>query len=122
MLAFDSRILLPQENLKLIYRIRIDRKNIFEDKRVVTKILEIDENNQYGNAMTKPLPTDNIKKEKKVPNLREFDFIIQGISDQDKIGNLFVVDIKFDQENASEKQLFFNEIYTPIFEKNSPAG
>ena len=32
-------------------------KNYFEDKRVVTKILKIDENNQYDNAMTKPLPT-----------------------------------------------------------------
>ena len=82
----------------------------------------MDENNQYGNVMTKPLPTDNIKKEKKVPNLREFDFTIQGISDQDKIGNLFVVDIEFDQENASEKQLFFDEIYTPISKKNNPVG
>ena len=32
-------------------------KNYFEDKRVVTKILKIDENNQYDNAMTKLLPT-----------------------------------------------------------------
>ena len=29
----------------------------------------------------------------------------------------FVVDIHFDQKNASEKQLFFNEIYSPVFEK-----
>ena len=29
----------------------------------------------------------------------------------------FVVDIHFDYKNSSEKQLFFNEIYSPIFEK-----
>ena len=49
--------------------------------------------------------------------MREFDLIVQGISDEDKIGHLFVVDIHFDQKNASEKQLLFNEIYLPIFEK-----
>ena len=40
-------------------------KNIFRDKRIITKILKIEENNQYGNAMTKPLPTGSIKKRKK---------------------------------------------------------
>ena len=57
-LGFDSKLLLPKisdgkskENLKIIYKIGN------EDKRVVSKILKMDENNQYGNAMTKPLPT-----------------------------------------------------------------
>ena len=51
-LGFDSKILLPKdsknepkENLKLIYKIRNEEKNISEDKRVVTKILKMDENN-----------------------------------------------------------------------------
>ena len=38
----------------------------------------MDENNQYGNAMTKPLPTSSIKKKKKMkntPTLREFELI-----------------------------------------------
>ena len=35
--------------------------------------------------------------------------------DKDKIAHLFVADIEFDEKNADEKQLFFNEIYTPIF-------
>ena len=83
----------------------------------MTKILKMDENNQYGNAMTKPLPTGNIKRMKKFPTMREFDLIVQGISDTDKIGQLFIVDIEFDHKNATKKQLFFNEIYTPIFEK-----
>ena len=49
--------------------------------------------------------------------MREFDPIVQGISDTDKIGHLFVVDIEFDYQNATKKQLFFNEISIPIFEK-----
>ena len=49
--------------------------------------------------------------------MREFELIIQVNSDEDKIGHLFVADIQFDQKNASGKQLFFNEIYLPIFEK-----
>lgn len=39
------------------------------------------------------------------------------ISDMDKIRHLFIVDIEFDKENSTEKQLFFNEICTTIFEK-----
>ena len=30
-------------------------------KRVITKILKLDVNKQYGNGMTKPLPTGFIK-------------------------------------------------------------
>ena len=48
----------------------------------MTEILKMDENNQYGNAMTKALPTGSVKKEKKGPTLKEFDLIIQGILDQ----------------------------------------
>ena len=83
----------------------------------MTKILKMDKNNQYGNATTKPLPTSSIKKAKKILTMREFELIIQGISDQDKFDHLLVVVIKFDLKNTDEKQLFFNEIYPPILEK-----
>lgn len=36
-------------------------KNIIEDKRIVTKVITMDENNQYGNTMTKPLPMGSTK-------------------------------------------------------------
>ena len=32
-----------------------------QKKRVINKILKLDENNQYGHGMTKPLPTGCIK-------------------------------------------------------------
>ena len=54
---------------------------------------------------------------KRTPTLREFELILQSILDTDQIGHLFAVDIEFDKKNATEKQLFFNEIYTTIFEK-----
>ena len=51
-LAFDSSFLLPKnqqnqpkEKLKLIYKIKNELKYIFEDKRIVTKILKMDGNN-----------------------------------------------------------------------------
>ena len=76
----------------------------------------MDENNQYGNAMTKPLPYGCIKKASKIPTLFEFNAILNGLSHTDKIVHLFIVDIKFRSKN--EKAMLFNEIYTPIFEKN----
>ena len=48
-------------------------------------------------------------------SLFEFNIILDSISHEDKIGHLFIVDIKF--VNKNEKTQLFNEIYTPIFEK-----
>ena len=42
--------------------------------------------------------------------------ILNGLSYTDKIGHLFIVDIKFHDKN--EKTVLFNETYTSIFEKN----
>ena len=75
----------------------------------------MDKNNQYGNAMTKPLPYGYIKKMKKIPTFYEFNKILSNLSHEDKIGQLFIVDIKFYEKNP--KTILFNEIYTLIFEK-----
>ena len=76
----------------------------------------MDENNQYGQAMTKPLPYGCIKKQEHVPSMTEFNKILDKISHDDNIGYLFIVDIKF--YNVNPKTLLFNEIYPPIFEKS----
>ena len=78
----------------------------------------MDENNQYVNAMTKLLLHGCIKKEKEIPDLKKFNFILQNISPDNKISHLFVVDLIFDEKNSDKKTLLFNEIYTTIFEKN----
>ena len=91
-LAFDTEILLPnlinqekseeksEENqefqknydYKICYNIRLNnekehsKKKIIKIKikRVITKILKLDENNQHGCDITKPLPTSCIKQNK----------------------------------------------------------
>ena len=52
-LPFDTEILSQNNNLKVMYDLKID--GIKTKKRLVSEILKMDKNNQYGNAMTKPL-------------------------------------------------------------------
>ena len=61
-LTFDSQILFPKDkvNLKLMYKLKVNGTK--ENKRIVTKKLKMDENNQYGNCMTKPSSYGCIKK------------------------------------------------------------
>lgn len=77
----------------------------------------MDENNQYGNAMTKRLPCCCIKKEKEVPCLQKFNLILENLSYEDKIGHLFIVDMKLNEKLADGKVLLSKEIYTLFFEK-----
>ena len=116
-LAFDTLILLPKKsdgskdlNFKCIYNINDEKK------RVISKILKLDENNQYGHAMTKPLPTGCIKN---YPDLswNTFNLLLESVNLNDQIGHLYIVDIKFDLQNKTEKQIVYNEIYPPIIEK-----
>ena len=76
----------------------------------------MDQNNQYGMAMTRPLPFGCMKLEKKVPTIEELKELSKSITLEDKIGHMFTVDIEFSDQNP--KTLLFNEIYPPIFEKN----
>ena len=69
--------------------------------------------------MMKPLPTGCIKKLKKIPTMRELQLIIEGISHEDKIGNLFFVDIMFDFERCTAKELIFNEFIHLSLKRNS---
>ena len=82
-------------------------RDFFDDKKVVTKILKMDENNKYGNAMTKPLPKGIIKK---FSSMREFDWIVQGILDED------LFDIEFGHKNGNKNSYFLMKS-TPQFWK-----
>ena len=114
-LAFDTQILLPnlehkddlQKNLmnknfdcKVVYNLKLDKKKA-EKKTVIAKVLKLDENNQYGNGMTKLLLTDCIKDDSNI-SWQTFNNLLEK---EDEIGHLFVVDIMFDLKNASKKQL-----------------
>ena len=85
-LSFDTEILLPnvenpdKENwkdysYKVSYDLKLDREEKYSTKRVISKILKLDESNKYGYAMTKPMPTGSIKK--KVPSWREFNLLLE---------------------------------------------
>ena len=114
-LAFDTDILVkdPKTEKGLV---EIDVNGQKQLKRFSSKILKMDENNQYGQAMTKPLPYGRIRKEKEVPTLKRFNEILYSSDHVDNIGHRFTVDIEFTKIN--EKILLFNEIYPSIFEKN----
>ena len=51
-----------RDDFKVIYSLKLDKNDSFEKKRVIAKIIKFDENNQYGFAMTKPMPTGCIKE------------------------------------------------------------
>ena len=115
-LVFDTDILIEdKDNEKVLINLNIDSKK--QMKRISTKIPKMDENNQFGRAMTKALPYRCIKRQGHPPSLVEFNKILDRISREDNIGHLFTVDIKF--PNKNHKTLLFNEIYPPIFEKNT---
>ena len=76
-------------------------KILYHERHIISKILKMDENNQYGFAMTKPMPTVCIK-EHPAPSWLKFNLLLETVDLDDKIGHLFVVDIKFDEKRATE--------------------
>ena len=112
-LAFDTQILLPNLNVndkktdnplnkdfnyKVVYNLKLDGKKS-EKKRVITKILKLDENNQYGNGMTKPIPTgigfDH--QDHQDISSETFNCLLEKV-----LGHLYIVDIEFDVKNATK--------------------
>ena len=91
-------------------------KKSIQKKRVTTKILKLDENNQYGFGMTKPFPIGCIKQDLET-SWKTFNLLLENISLNDRIGHLYVVDIEFYHTKATEKQIVYNEIYPPTIEK-----
>ena len=111
-LSFDSEILMPnlkaidydkmnidesfkaykRNDLKVVFSLKLDNEGKFSRKRVISKIVKLDENNQYGYAMTKPMPTGCIK-ENNNPSWLKFNLLLETVTLEDKIGHLFIVDI-----------------------------
>ena len=96
-LAFDTRLAFDTDILgndpkteKVLVEVTIDGKK--QLKRFSSKIIKMDENNQYGQAMTKPLPYDCIKKQKEIPTLTQFNKILNSILHEDNIDHIFTVD------------------------------
>ena len=94
---------------KVVYNLKLDG-NKATKKRVITKILKFDENNQYGDGMTKPLATGCIKDSNDI-SWETFNTLLEKVSLEDEIGHLYIVDIMLDADKATKKQLVYNEIY-----------
>ena len=90
-LAFDSLILLPNLtdktdlknnpinknfNYKVVYNLKINNEKT--KKRVITKILKLDEKNQYGHGMTMALPTGCIKDNTDI-SWETFNFLLETV-------------------------------------------
>ena len=134
-IGFDSEILLPSfskqeyakmnidgsfrpyknQNYKLGYKLKMSWDKFYKDYRIISKIIKFDENNQYGYAMTKPMPVGSIKE--KEANWLEFNLLLEKVDLDDEIGHLFLVDIELDQNKATPKQMLYNEIFPPVVEK-----
>ena len=56
-------------------------------------------------------------KQNNSPSWLEFNLLLEKVSLEDSIGHLFVVDIEFDEKNVSKRQYMYNEIFSPIIEK-----
>ena len=101
-------------NYKVVNNLTLNGKK--EKQTIITKILKLDENNQYGMAITKSLPTGCIKNDKDI-SWQTFNFLLESVSFEDKIGDLYMVDIEFDVKKAAKRQFAYNEIYPTIIEK-----
>ena len=66
--------------------------------------------------MTKPLPTGFIKDNDDI-SWEKLNFLLEKVCFEDTVGHLFIVNIEFDTENATEREFAYNEIYLPIIEK-----
>ena len=86
---------------------KLDSGTWYENKRIITKILKLDESNQYGFAKSKPLHTGCIKKEE-VMSWRKFYLLLKTVDLDDRIGHLLVLDIHFNYKNATSRQLLYS--------------
>ena len=103
-----------RDDLKVIYNLRVDGEKKPQKRGLISKILKLDENNQYGFTMTKPMPTGCIK-EYPSPSFREFNLLLYSVTLNDPFGHLFVVE--FNKNEATEREMLYNEIFPPIIEK-----
>lgn len=93
-----------RDDLKVIYKIELDNENNNNNNNhrcIISKILKLDENNQYGFAMIKPMPTSCIK-EHPSPTWLKFNLLLETVDLDYKISHLFVVDI---ESNEKKKKL-----------------
>ena len=104
------------KNYDYMVTYNLNLNNEKRNYRVISKILKLDENNQYGYAMTKPMPTGCIHSDPDT-SFRTFNLLLEKVDLDDQIGHLYIVDIKLDYDRLTERQKAYNEISPAIIEK-----
>ena len=105
-----------RDDLKVAYILKLKGEIHPKKRRVIKKILKLDENDQYGFAMTKPMSTGCIT-EHPSPSWLKFNMLLECVSLDDPKGHLLVVDIESDEKNATEREFLYSDIFPPIIEK-----
>lgn len=77
----------------------MDGEENYSGRTVISKIMKLDENNQYGFTMAQPLQTGCFKHDQEIPSLNNFNLISENVNLQDKIGHIFVACIEFHERN-----------------------
>ena len=97
-MGFDTDIFLKDtRNEKVLFKTVDGQLKWFP-----SKIIKMDENNQYGMAMTRPLPYRCIKRKEKTLNFEEPEQLLKSVTLEDKIGHIFNVDIEFSDINPKK--------------------
>ena len=86
-MGFDTDIFLKDTKSEKIFLKTVDRQL----KRFSSKIIKMDENNQYGMAMTRPLPYGCIRRKEKTLNFEELKQLLKSVTLEDKIGIFLVL-------------------------------
>ena len=84
-MAFDTDLFVNDPKTKKV----IFKAPTGKLERLSLKIIKMNENNQYGQAMTKPLPYGYIKRKDKILNLDELPPLLASVTLDNTIGNLF---------------------------------
>ena len=82
----------------------MDNENAYHERCIITKILKLDQNNQYGYAMTKAMPTGCIK-EHISPSWLKFNLLLKKVDLDDVIGHFF--DVESDEKRATGREYMY---------------
>ena len=108
-MAFDTDILLKDtKNKKALFK-TVDGQL----KRFSSKIIKMDENNQYGMAMTRPLPYGCIKRQFTVPNFEELEQLLKSVTLEIKLDIFLLWILNF--QISTQKRCFLMKFFHHFF-------
>ena len=99
---------------KPIYNVPLDGEDQSKKRRVFSKLFTLDENSQYGFAMTRPLLIGIFKKEAHV-NMDILNNSIKNFDPNAKISEIFIIISGFTAYCDARKTMY-NDVYPCIFE------